>query len=295
MQIGFSSYSFHAATTAGRMTLPEVVDWVADSPGEHFEIAVVGGPTGNPLTDLSDLPNNHELLDALGARIDATGVTLSQLAIPGNLWQDDEEKVEEQKANMRRHIDLAAELGIKLLRHDVSHGNHPGDDSPLFDEALPVIAKHAKEVAQYAATKGVTTSIENHGYFVQGSERVRRVIRAVDEPNFKTTLDIGNFLCTDEDPVVAVGNNLPYASIVHLKDFYVRTQDPGEGFFRSRGGKFLRGAIVGQGDIDMRGVISAVKASGYDGFVSIEFEGHEDPLVGCSRGISNAIRLFDEA
>src|SRR6188472_2241493 len=108
MQIGFSSYSFHAATTAGRMTLPEVVDWVADSPGEHLEIAVVGGPTGNPLTDLSDLPNNHELLDAIGARIDATGVTLSQLAIPGNLWQDDEEKVEEQKANMKRHIDLAA-------------------------------------------------------------------------------------------------------------------------------------------------------------------------------------------
>lgn len=293
MQIGFSSYSFHAATSAGRMTLPEVVDWVADSPGEHLEIAV-GFPTDSPLTDLSDLPNNHELLDALAARIDATGVNLSQLAMPGNLWQDDEEKVEEQKANMRRHIDLAAELGIKLLRHDVSHGNHPGDDSTLFDEALPVIAKHAKEVAQYAATKGVTTSIENHGYFVQGSERVRRVIHAVDEPNFKTTLDIGNFLCTDEDPVVAVGNNLPYASIVHLKDFYVRTQDSGEGFFKSRGGKFLRGAIVGQGDIDMRGVIGAVKASGYDGFVSIEFEGHEDPLVGCSRGINNAIRLFDE-
>ena len=94
--------------------------------------------------------------------------------------------------------------------------------------------------------------------------------------------------------MVAVGNNLPYASIVHLKDFYVRTQDPGEGFFQSRGGKFLRGAIVGQGDIDMRGVIGAVKTSGYDGFVSIEFEGHEDPLVGCSRGIKNAIRLFDE-
>jgi sugar phosphate isomerase/epimerase len=293
MQIGFSSYSFHAATSAGRMTLPDVVDWIAESPGEHLEIAV-GFPADSPLADLSDLPNNHELLEALAARLDATGVNLSQLAMPGNLWQDDEEKIEEQKANMRRHIDLAAELGIKLLRHDVSHGNHPGDDSLLFDEALPVIAKHAKEVAQYGATKGVTTSIENHGYFVQGSERVRRVIHAVDEPNFKTTLDIGNFLCTDEEPVVAVKNNLPYASIVHLKDFYVRTEDPGEGFFKSRGGRFLRGAIVGQGDIDMRGVIGAVKESGYDGFVSIEFEGHEDPLVGCSRGIKNAIRLFDE-
>src|SRR3712207_8560418 len=41
--------------------------------------------------------------------------------------------------------------------------------------------------------------------------------------------------------------NLPYASIVHFKDFYIRPADtdPGEGWFRSRGGKYLRGAIVG--------------------------------------------------
>ena len=91
--------------------------------------------------------------------------------------------------------------------------------------------------------------------------------------------------------------NLPYAMIVHLKDFYVRPadRDPGEGWFRSRGGKYLRGAIVGNGDIDTLVASASIKASGYDGFVSIEFEGHEDCLVGCSRGIANAIRIFDEA
>jgi len=293
MKFGFSSYTFHGVTSSGEMTLPEVVDWVAESPGEHLELAV-GFDSDQALTDTSDLPSNRELVDALKQRAEATGVVFSQIAMPANLWQEDEAAIEKEVENVKRHIDLAQELGIKLLRHDVSHGNHPGDDSILFDQALPVIAKYSKILAQYAATKGVTTSIENHGYFVQASERVRRVLRAVDEPNFKTTLDIGNFLCVDEEPVFAVRNNLPYASIVHFKDFYVREHASGHGFFPSRGGRHLRGAIVGQGDIDTRAVVAEVKKSGYDGFVSLEFEGLENPLVGAKAGIDNLIRLFEE-
>ena len=50
---------------------------------------------------------------------------------------------------------------------------------------------------------------------MNGSERVRRLLYLVDQPNFKTTLDVGNFLSVDENPVVAVAANAPYASIVH--------------------------------------------------------------------------------
>lgn len=55
------------------------------------------------------------------------------------------------------------------------------------------------------------------------------VIHATDRPNFKTTLDVGNFMCADEDPVVEVKKNAPYASMVHIKDFYLRSTncDPG--------------------------------------------------------------------
>ena len=49
---------------------------------------------------------------------------------------------------------------------------------------------------------------------VQRSDRVQRVVQAVDRPNFKTTVDIGNFLCVDEDPIVGVRKNLPLASLV---------------------------------------------------------------------------------
>jgi sugar phosphate isomerase/epimerase len=277
------------------MSLFDVIDWVADSQGEHLELAVLSNSAQNTIPTVESDP---DYVRAVRTRAADRGVTLSNIAIGAVLAHDDPAEIAAEVKRVKAYVDLAEALGITLMRHDVvAHGAVPGDDTPAFEKALPKIVDASKEIAQYAAEHGVTTSLENHGFFVQSSDRVRRIVHAVDEPNFKTTLDIGNFVCVDEDPTAAVPANLPYASIVHFKDFYIRPadQDPGEGWFRSRGGKYLRGAIVGNGDIDIRSVASSIKASGYDGFASIEFEGHEDCLIGSSRGIANAIRLYDEA
>ncbi|MCW2804908.1 MAG: hypothetical protein QOF52_1183 [Propionibacteriaceae bacterium] len=295
MKFGFSSYSFHQRISTGDMSLFDVIDWVADSQGEHLELAVLSNSAQNTIPTVESDP---DYVRAVKTRAADRGVTLSNMAIGAVLAHDDPGEIAAEVKRVKAYVDLAETLGITLMRHDVvAHGAVPGDDTPAFEKALPKIVDASKEIAQYAAEHGVTTSLENHGFFVQSSDRVRRIVHAVDEPNFKTTLDIGNFVCVDEDPTAAVPANLPYASIVHFKDFYIRPadQDPGEGWFRSRGGKYLRGAIVGNGDIDIRSVASSIKASGYDGFASIEFEGHEDCLIGASRGIANAIRLYDEA
>ncbi|HLT62405.1 MAG TPA: sugar phosphate isomerase/epimerase family protein [Microlunatus sp.] len=294
MKFGFSSYSFHQKVSTGEMTVFDVIDWVADSEGEHLEFAAIYDGADAPIPNADSDPS---FVEKVAAHAQDRGVILSNLAIGASFLGDEEANAAEVE-RVKRHVDLAERLGIKLMRHDVvRHAGIQGDDTPAFEEALPKIVAASKEIAQYAATKGITTSLENHGFFVQSSDRVRRIVHAVDEPNFKTTLDIGNFLCVDEDPTVAVPANLPYAMIVHFKDFYVRPayRDPGEGWFRSRGGKFLRGAIVGNGDLDTWSIAKSIKESGYDGFASIEFEGHEDCLIGCSRGIANAKRICQEA
>ncbi|XKI12661.1 hypothetical protein GGGNBK_13480 [Sporosarcina sp. ANT_H38] len=53
-----------------------------------------------------------------------------------------------------------------------------------------------------------TTTIENHGFNVQSRYRVQSIIHAVNRKNIKTTLDVGNFLCIDEDPLVGVRKNI---------------------------------------------------------------------------------------
>ena len=289
---GFSSYSFHSKLSTGEMTLPQVIDWVAASEGEHLELAVLGDDPDSPIPNIASDP---AYVDSIRASAESAGVPLTSLAIGADLSIEDPEELRPQVSRVKEYVDLAERLGITRMRHDVvPHAAQPGDDTPAFEQALPSIVAASKEIAQYAAGRGITTSLENHGFFVQSADRVRRIIHAVDEPNFLTTLDVGNFVCVDEDPAVSVPQNLPYAMVVHFKDFYIRPADaaPGEGWFRSRGGKHLRGAVVGNGDIDLRAVARAIRESDFSGYAAIEFEGWEDCLLGCERGIAFAKSLF---
>lgn len=183
------------------------------------------------------------------------------------------------------------------MRHDVAFRPAPEGTVAQFEADLPVLVKACQRIADYAAGFGITTSVENHGYYVQSSERIQRLLHETGRGNFKTTLDIGNFLCVDEDPVSAVKNNIAHASIVHAKDFYWRpsTRNPGEGWFQTSHGNYLRGAIVGHGDIDMPEVFRVLKQSGYEGYISVEFEGMEDCRTASRIAMDNVRRLWDEA
>lgn len=298
MQFGFSSYSFYQHLRTGKMSILDVIDWIADSEGTHLELAI-GFLTLDAASEEAEraLDQDPDLVSALKKRAADRGVVLSNIAASAD-FLGDAEAVRRNVESTKRLVDVAAELGITLFRHDVSPWAYRAKDVAEFDAVLPGIVACSQEIAQHAAQYGITTSVENHGYLMNGSERVRRLLYMVDEPNFKTTLDIGNFLCVDENPTVAVGNNLPYASIVHLKDFYIRDHSPGdlpgEGWLHTPGGAYLLGAIVGYGDLEMHSIVKRIKDSGYDGFVTIEFEGIEECLLASATGLANAKRLFAE-
>ncbi|MNL70915.1 hypothetical protein D3C87_1959850 [compost metagenome] len=81
-----------------------------------------------------------------------------------------------------------------------------------------------------------------------------------------------------------------------MKDFYIRpsNQNPGEGWFKSSFGTYLRGSIVGHGDLNIREILRVVKSSGYDGYISLEFEGMEECKKGTLIGLNNIRRIWDE-
>jgi sugar phosphate isomerase/epimerase len=151
------------------------------------------------------------------------------------------------------------------------------------------LIKGCKAVTEYAKTKGVRTMMENHGYFCQDSDRVEKIVTDVNDSNFGLLLDMGNFLCADENPIVAFGKLMPYVSYVHAKDFHVKSGDniaPTDGFFTTRGGNHLRGAVLGHGDVPVFQCLSLVKNAGYDYFITLEFEGHEEPRMACEWGLN---------
>ena len=50
----------------------------------------------------------------------------------------------------------------------------------------------------------------------------------------------------------------------------------------------LRGSILAQGDLDIWTILTTIRDTGYDGYVSVEFEGMEDGKIGSETGMDAA-------
>ncbi|WP_309118287.1 sugar phosphate isomerase/epimerase [Paenibacillus sp.] len=285
MKLGLSSYSLHRDISSGKLSILDAPRWIKEQGGEHIEIVPIS---------FSLLDNPGLIDDIRRAAMDA-GIEISNYAVGANFAVDDEADYRRAIEETKAHVDVANRLGVKLMRHDVA--SRPPAEATIqrFEADLPKLVAACREVADYAAQFGITTSVENHGFYIQASDRVQRLVSAVDRPNFKTTLDVGNFMCVDENPLVAVKKNLPIASMVHLKDFYLRPAHSGfgEGWFRSAGGDYLRGAIAGHGDLPLEAILKEVKASGYTGYVSLEFEGMEDCQLGSRLGLQQVRSIWE--
>jgi sugar phosphate isomerase/epimerase len=289
MKLGISSYSLLKDIKAGKLTILDAVQWVADNGGEHLELV----PYGFTVVD------QPELADQIREKAQSVGIELSAYSLPANFIQPNEEAFEAEVERLKKHVDIVNRMGIKIMRHDVTAFTLPPEQMTIhyFEEHFNEMVRGSQLLADYAAQFGITTTIENHGFNVQSSDRVQRVINKVNRPNFKSTVDVGNFLCADEAPLVGVKKNIPYAATVHFKDFYIRPyyENPGGGeWFRTVNGNYLRGAIVGHGDINIREIVKLVKSSGYNGYLTIEFEGMEDCQVGTKIGMDNIKRFWDE-
>ena len=184
------------------------------------------------------------------------------------------------------------------MRHDITQGySRDSGKYQSFKCLLPTLATAVREVADYAATRNVMTMTENHGFFSQDSQRVEALYNAVGHPNFGLLCDMGNFLCADEDPAQAVARVAPYTRYVHAKDFIYKpfySENPGEGSFRTRGGNFLRGTIIGQGNVPVKQCLHLLKAAGFDGTIAVEFEGLEPALDGLRIGLNNLKQYWSE-
>ena len=233
----------------------------------------------------------------LKAEADRVGIPIVQYSIGADFIYGCDGDLKKEIERLKGEVDVAKDLGVLGMRHDTT-GGYKGEDAEkyTFSDALPRIIEGCRAVAEYAATQGIKTMTENHGYFSQDSERVRAIVEDVNHPNFGTLVDIGNFLCVDEWPVDAVKNTSPYAFYVHAKDFCYRMADEilsADGFFKTRNGNFLKGAILGHGDVPVLDALRIVKENGYNGYVTLEFEGIEAARKGCAYGL-NTLKAVKE-
>ncbi len=281
MRFSVSTYSLSGLVGKNGVTEKDLIKIAKDIGFEGIEFAEIHTPENQ---------NKIEYAKELNEECKKHGIIPVQYSIGADFIYGSGSDIEKEIDRLKYEVDVAAALGVTGMRHDCTGGFRDEDAKTKgFNEALPLIIKGCKAVTEYAKTKGIRTMMENHGYFCQDSDRVERIVTGVADSNFGLLLDMGNFLCADENPVVAFGKLKNYASFVHAKDFHIKSGDniaPCDGFFTTRGGTHLRGAVLGHGDVPVFQCLSTVINAGYDYFITLEFEGCEESRVACEWGLN---------
>lgn len=292
MKLGFSMYSFSTLGTLKKdFSLEQIFQAIKKVGGEHIEM-IDFGP--------------QESAEVIREFSEKYALPVSAYSVGSRLAQTEGDDHKKEMERIMAQVDKAAAMGSPLIRCDlVSVIGNDKTKIEEYDRIFPRMVESAQALADYAAERGLDLTVENHGTLNNGGDRVRKLILAVDRPNYGCTLDIGNSLCVDEDPLICIDALLPFAKRIHVKDFYNRTDAyqigakslddasvDAEGFngscwFPTKHGHYLRGSIVGHGDTNIRAALKMIKESGYDGYMAIEFEGIEEPMMANTIGLTN--------
>jgi sugar phosphate isomerase/epimerase len=183
----------------------------------------------------------------------------------------------------RQLIDTAAQLGSRtalIVTGDCKPGEDRAEGRALVGHRLGALLPHAHE-------NNVVLTIEPRGSlrspYQTGAECLE--VCELAGPDMMIAYDDGNMVLGDEDPVHflnVAGSRVAHA---HAKDWMALPPDAQKGI-PSRAGKRVIGTVVGQGILDYPRILAALKAIGYQGFLSFEYEGERDPIEAAREGMA---------
>lgn len=280
MKIGVSMYSYYRTVQAGGMDISSFI-----------HEAKSAGAEGVELLDFfyKDVePERERAMEALAA----TGLPCPIFSVAQNFAKIDPEERKAQLRKIQFGVDEALRFGSGVVRV------FAGDVAPgiTFEQAREWIVEGLSEASIYAFGQGVKLALENHGKLAGRGDQVRGLIKDVRDKCGNDALganpDTGNFVLVNQPSHEAIRQVAPYANMVHFKDF--KPEPPGyEGFaYEALDGSKFVGTAVGEGTVDLEACIRTLKDAMFDGWLSVEYEGEEDPLSAVPRSIENARRYL---
>jgi len=282
MKLSISMWSVVSAVRQGKIDLAGFIDFAAQQQAN--------GAQGVELLDYFWRDHDAEIPKVLRQISDA-GLELAVYSIGNDFFQPERSAWEKQLADAKSGVEVADRLGVRTLR--VFSGNaKPGY---AFEDGLAWIVEGLAALAAYAERYKVTLALENHGLMAGRSDQVRQVIDAVGSLALRANIDTGNFLLVGQNPTDAARDLAPLAALVHLKDFRRARPDETAHIYKALDGTPFTGAVVGQGQVDLPAIVALLDAAGYDGWLSLEYEGGDDPLtVGVPQSLQAAQGLLAE-
>lgn len=277
MKLGVSMWSLHKLYRKGEMDTVGFIEYIGGLGIDGVELLEFFWKDKE-----RELPRVKEALAKYGLEVSA-------YAVSNNFVKETKEERRLEVDKIKVGVDMAIEFNSKIVRV------FSGDLKPPFtyEQAKEWIIEGLKESAKYAEKYNVILALENHGLLAGKSSQVKEIIELVGSNCLRATVDIGNFLLVGESSVDAVEHLADVAVHVHLKDFKKVPPDYEGEAYKGLEGVRLIGTVAGEGEVNLPEVLKILHNAGYRGYLSLEYEGPEDPKYGVEKSISNTKKILE--
>ena len=272
--IGVSTYSFwHFDRTREDATIENCIERAARMGFDGVEILKV---------QMSSLDNAY-LMKLKRLALHA-GLPLIGLSTHQGFVSPDPEVRKSNIDRTRRQIDIAHKLGIPTIRINTGRwGTIPVFDDLMANKGIePVLEGYTEEdgfgwvidsleqLLQMAEEYGVVLGLENHWGLGRTAAGVMRIVNEIDSPWLQVTADTGNFFEDKYEQFDAIARK---AVLVQAKTYY-------------GGGNWYTL------DLDYNKYADILRKHNYRGFISLEFEGQEDPETAVPKSLAMLREAF---
>lgn len=275
-RIGVSTYSFWQFKNRDLRDIETNIDLAADM-----------GFDGVEILHRQMEKESNDYLQRIKRRAFLQGLDLMGFSTHQTFLTPDEAERQRNVEHTIKCIELAYAMGIPTMR--VNTGTWR--TSKNFDELMknrgiepPIKGYNDEDGFKWvldgfgkclkAAEKcGVTMGLENHWGLGRTPEGVIRIVEAIKSPWLQITMDTGNFF---EDPYDKLAMLAPQTALCQAKTYY------GGGLWYSL-------------DLDYGRIAALIRKHKYKGYISLEFEGKEDPRTAVPKSLALLRKAFAQA
>ena len=266
--IGVSTYSFWQFRRDEFRPIEKCLELAADMGFDGVEILKV---------QMEGTPSNAQL-QKIKQRAFTLGLDLMGYSTHQSFVKPDKAERQQQVDKTIDMIEEAYRLGIPTLRIYTGRWGTSGSFDELMankgieptlegytdDEGFEWVIESMEKLIPKAEKCGVTMGLENHWGLGRTAEGVKRIVDAVDSPWLQVTMDTGNFFDDRERQLKMLA---PHAVLLQAKTYY------GGGTWYTL-------------DIDYAKIAKIMEEAGYRGYVSLEFEGKDDPVESVKKSLA---------
>lgn len=296
----------------GGISLEEILKYLSSLGVDSLELGV-GGYPGKAHCDAADFLAHPEKIENLKALLKTYNMDIPALACHGNPIHPNKEIAKRFEDDFDAAVLLAEKLGIDTI---VGFSGCPGD---CYESKNPnwvtctwpneykdilnwqwneVLIPYWKNKAEFCRAHGVNKiAFEMHpGFCVYNPTSLLKLREAVGDI-IGANFDPSHLFWQGIDPVAAIKSLKGAIYHFHAKDTKIDEQTTavkgvldteGYGDILSRSWEF-RTIGYGHDKLTWNNMISTLKATGYDGVISIE---HEDPLMSPKEGLEKAVSFL---